>query len=133
MLSKNVETTRSDMRNEWAPDEQPWARRAGDDQPDRGLEGPGYLVCPFCGARSAKRSYGDEAADNGRLKLYCTNEHCQAREIVVLVLKDTYRAHTAPTYACSKRSMPRRPLSRWMTSHPSGRRCVKSWTIATGP
>lgn len=78
----------------WAPDEQPWARVRGAGEPDRGMEGTGYLQCPFCGQFSAKRSYGDEAADTGRVELYCTNEICQAREIVVLVMKDSYQAHT---------------------------------------
>lgn len=78
----------------WAPDEQPWARTVGASEPDRGMEGRGYLTCPFCGQLTAKRSYGDEAADTGRLELYCTNEDCQAREITVLVMKDSYQAHT---------------------------------------
>lgn len=80
--------------SEWQPDEQPWARTAGATQPGRGMEGGGYLTCPFCGQLSAKRSYGDEPADTGRLELYCTNEDCQAREITVLVMKDSYQAHT---------------------------------------
>lgn len=58
------------------------------------MEGNGYLTCPFCGQASAKRSYGDEEADTGRLELYCTNDNCQAREITVLVMRDSYQAHT---------------------------------------
>lgn len=81
------------MDTGWGPDEAPWARRAGASQPDRGTEGPGYLDCYFCGQKSVKRSYGDKADDNGRLELYCTSEYCEAREMTVIVLKDTIQAH----------------------------------------
>jgi hypothetical protein len=82
------------MKNEWTPDDQPWARLAGAAEPGGGTESTGYLRCLFCGSKSAKRSYDDSPKDTGRIELYCTNENCEAREITVLVMKDTYQAHT---------------------------------------
>ncbi len=82
-----------DMTTGWGPDEAPWARREGAHRPEQGQEGPGYLDCYFCGNKSVKRSYGDIASDTGRLELYCTSEYCEAREMTVIVLKDTLQAH----------------------------------------
>lgn len=81
------------MDTGWGPDEAPWARKAGVSRPQQGREGSGYLDCYFCGNKSVKRSYGDEDADTGRLELYCTSEYCEAREMTVIVLKDTIQAH----------------------------------------
>lgn len=81
------------MDSGWGPEDAPWARRAGGSQPGNGQEGPGYLICYFCGQKTVKRSYGDDAADTGRLELYCKNEYCEAREVAVIVLRDTIQAH----------------------------------------
>lgn len=81
------------MDTGWGPEEAPWARRRGTQQPEQGKQGPGYLDCYFCGQKSAKRSYGDASNDNGRLELYCTSDGCEAREMTVIVLRDTIQAH----------------------------------------
>ena len=52
------------------------------------MEGNGYLTCYFCGQNTVKRSYGDKANDTGRLELYCTSQHCDARETTLIVLRD---------------------------------------------
>ncbi|GGY57996.1 hypothetical protein GCM10010385_03950 [Streptomyces geysiriensis] len=65
---------------EWEAGTVPWARRALD---------AGHTVrCYFCGGESAISSYGDLPDDMGRLELYCDNELCDAREVVVLVRRD---------------------------------------------
>jgi hypothetical protein len=67
----------------WEAGAEPWARH----RPDRAL------LCPFCGDQSLKRSMGD-IPDAGRLELYCYNSGCDARTMVVLLLRDGgFEAH----------------------------------------
>lgn len=69
---------------EWDASEPPWARRPDTD---------GGLPCYFCGGRTAILSFGDRSDDPGRLELYCENQMCDAREVVVLVLRNGAGAH----------------------------------------
>ncbi|MEU3295754.1 hypothetical protein ABZ722_25760 [Streptomyces longwoodensis] len=62
---------------EWEAGEAPWAR-----------QGTEHLPCYFCGGRTAILSSGDRPDDPGRLELYCDNQMCDAREVVVLVKRD---------------------------------------------
>ncbi|MFJ8696980.1 hypothetical protein, partial [Streptomyces roseolilacinus] len=62
---------------EWEAGKTPWAR-----------EGRKHLPCYFCGGHTAILSFGDRPDDPGRLELYCDNQMCDAREIVVLVKRD---------------------------------------------
>lgn len=71
-------------RAEWDADATPWARR-----PDTGQT----LPCYFCGGETAILSFGDRPDDSGRLELYCDSELCDAREVVVLVLRNGAGAH----------------------------------------
>ncbi|MFF9607840.1 hypothetical protein ACF1GY_37250 [Streptomyces sp. NPDC014684] len=67
---------------EWEAGEPPWARRGTD-----------HLPCYFCGGHTAVLSFGDRTDDTGRLELYCENQMCDAREVVVLVQRDGAGAH----------------------------------------
>ncbi|MFE7541069.1 hypothetical protein [Streptomyces platensis] len=67
---------------EWEASEPPWARR-----------GTERVPCYFCGGRTAILSFGDRTDDPGRLELYCENQMCDAREVVVLVQRDGAGAH----------------------------------------
>ncbi|MBW4722428.1 hypothetical protein [Saccharothrix obliqua] len=49
------------------------------------------MLCYFCGEISAIVSMSDQPGDTGRVEVYCGNSDCEAREIVVLVLKDGTR------------------------------------------
>lgn len=62
---------------EWEAGETPWAR-----------QGAERLPCYFCGGHTAILSSGDRPDDPGRLELYCDNQMCDAREVVVLVKRD---------------------------------------------
>lgn len=62
---------------EWEAGETPWARH-----------GERQLPCYFCGGHTAILSSGDRPDDPGRLELYCDNQMCDAREVVVLVKRD---------------------------------------------
>jgi len=42
----------------------------------------------FCGAQTLKRSASDRPKDPGRMELYCDNQFCDAREMVLLVTRD---------------------------------------------
>lgn len=65
---------------EWEAGSVPWARRS---------TSAGQAVrCYFCGGETAIGSYGDLPDDTGRLELYCDNELCDAREVVILVRRD---------------------------------------------
>nr|WP_202473915.1 hypothetical protein [Streptomyces sp. SID5466] len=66
-------------RAEWDADATPWARRQGTGQ---------TLPCYFCGEKTAILAFGDLPDDPGRLELYCDSPMCDAREVVVLVLRD---------------------------------------------
>lgn len=44
--------------------------------------------CPFCGDTDAILSFGDDRHDPARIELYCENQDCDAREIVILVRRD---------------------------------------------
>jgi hypothetical protein len=69
----------------WDAGTTPWARRS--------LEAGQTVRCYFCGGETAISSYGDLPGDTGRLELYCDNELCDAREVVVLVSRDGEGAH----------------------------------------
>ncbi|MFJ8755673.1 hypothetical protein [Streptomyces cyaneofuscatus] len=71
-------------RAEWDAEATPWARR-----PDAGQT----LPCYFCGGKTAILSFDDRSDDPGRLELYCDNQMCDAREVVVLVLRNGAGAH----------------------------------------
>ncbi|MFB7977278.1 hypothetical protein [Streptomyces vinaceus] len=75
-----------DSESEWEAGTEPWARRVP--QSDHKA-----LPCYFCGGRTAMRAHGDLPDDAGRLELYCDNQMCDAREMVVLVLRDGAGAH----------------------------------------
>ncbi|WP_367540366.1 hypothetical protein [Streptomyces globisporus] len=68
----------------WDAKEDPWVRR-----PEAGDQ----LPCYFCGGNTAIRSFGDRADDQSRLELYCDNDLCDAREAVVLLLRNGQDAH----------------------------------------
>lgn len=82
------------MTNEWEAGAAPWLRRY---QPEAGW-GPqsNPVQCMFCGANTVKRSATDRDQDPGRLEMYCDNQFCDAREMVLLVRRDgaeaTFRA-----------------------------------------
>ncbi|MER7834125.1 hypothetical protein [Streptomyces sp. NPDC095602] len=57
--------------------ETPWAR-----------QGTKHLPCYFCGGHTAILSSGDRPDAPGRLEVYCDNQMCDAREVVVLVKRD---------------------------------------------
>lgn len=63
----------------WASDSIPWVR----------LQKPNTKVqCYFCGDMTAILSFADKSHDPGRVELYCDNPHCDARETLILVLRD---------------------------------------------
>jgi hypothetical protein len=74
------------MRNEWDAGATPWLRQHqttagyGDQQQP--------VQCMFCGAQTIKRSASDRDQDTGRIELYCDNQLCDAREMVLLVKRD---------------------------------------------
>ncbi len=43
--------------------------------------------CPFCSAQTLLLSVGDIGADRDRVEVYCDNTDCDAREIVVLLMR----------------------------------------------
>ncbi|MFB8181533.1 hypothetical protein ACFC8N_37040 [Streptomyces sp. NPDC055966] len=75
-----------DNRGDWESGTTPWARRLPDAEQKA-------LPCYFCGERTAMTSWGDLPDDTGRLEVYCDNELCDAREVVVLVQRDGAGAH----------------------------------------
>lgn len=46
------------------------------------------LSCLFCGEDTCTVSRNDIAADNGRLRVHCTNARCAMREAEVLIMRD---------------------------------------------
>lgn len=79
------------MSLNWNAGDQPWLRRH---QPEAGYgSAPDPVQCMFCGGKTLKRSATDHPKDPGRLELYCDNELCDAREMVLLVVRDGARAH----------------------------------------
>lgn len=69
----------------WESGSTPWLRR---EQPEATADAGAVATCYFCGRPSVKRSIGDYDADPGRLRVYCTNPACAAREVIVLVQRD---------------------------------------------
>lgn len=69
-----------DRHPRWDAGTAPWARRS--------LEASETVPCYFCGGQTAVVSFGDVSDDKGRLELYCENQLCDAREVVVLVGRD---------------------------------------------
>jgi hypothetical protein len=43
--------------------------------------------CPFCGGNALLRSSGDLPQDTERVEVYCDNQFCDAREIVILITR----------------------------------------------
>jgi len=74
------------MTNEWEAGAQPWLRR----HQQEANWGPqsNMVQCMFCGAMTVKRSATDRDQDTGRIELYCDNQFCDAREMVLLVSRD---------------------------------------------
>ncbi|MFE9812388.1 hypothetical protein [Streptomyces sp. NPDC005548] len=74
------------MDNEWEAGTTPWLRQH---QTSAGW-GPETdpVQCMFCGAKTLKRSATDREQDTGRMELYCDNQFCDAREMVLLVRRD---------------------------------------------
>jgi hypothetical protein len=72
--------------DQWEAGTTPWVRHA---QPriSRGARATRFQ-CYFCGGHSVTRSEHDNDHDNGRVELYCDNEHCDAKEIAVIVCRD---------------------------------------------
>ena len=76
-------------RPEWAgigpsPD---WA--AGTPPYVRNIRGANETIgCLFCGEQTCTLSRNDVAADEGRVRLHCTNTRCRVREVEVLVMRD---------------------------------------------
>lgn len=69
----------------WDVGTSPWARvqdTTGKRRSDGGM------LCYFCGERTVMISFGDLPEDTGRLRLYCDNTQCGAREFTVLVERD---------------------------------------------
>ncbi|WAJ47958.1 hypothetical protein OK015_28825 (plasmid) [Mycobacterium sp. Aquia_216] len=66
---------------DWAAGTPPFARTRG-----------GLVDCMFCGERSCRLSQGDIAHDDGRIRLCCSNNHCQVGEVEVLVMRDEVRS-----------------------------------------
>lgn len=79
------------MSEEWEAGGEPWLRRR---QPHT-TYGPesNPAQCVFCGAMTLKRSASDRGNDPGRMELYCDNQFCDAREMVLLVVRDGAGAH----------------------------------------
>ncbi|TXS35183.1 hypothetical protein [Streptomyces sp. t39] len=74
------------MDDEWEAGAAPWLRRQ---QPKTTYANePNPVQCMFCGSHTVKRSASDRDADPGRLELYCDNQLCDAREMVLLVKRD---------------------------------------------
>ncbi|WP_329376252.1 hypothetical protein [Streptomyces sp. NBC_01483] len=74
------------MDNEWEAGTTPWLRQ----QQTTASWGPesSPVQCMFCGGKTLKRSASDREQDPGRLELYCDNQFCDAREMVLLVRRD---------------------------------------------
>ncbi|PYC80495.1 hypothetical protein C7C46_12390 [Streptomyces tateyamensis] len=71
---------------EWETGQQPWVRQ-------RVKRASQALPCYFCGSNTAMLSDHDDDRDTGRVELYCDNQDCDAREVVILVLRDGAGAH----------------------------------------
>ncbi|MFE9300527.1 hypothetical protein [Streptomyces sp. NPDC006856] len=71
---------------QWDAKEDPWIRRPEAGHPEK-------LPCYFCGGFTAKRSYSDRSEDPSRIELYCDNQFCDAREFVILTLRNGGDAH----------------------------------------
>ncbi|MEV0982321.1 hypothetical protein [Streptomyces sp. NPDC049915] len=74
------------MSNAWETGSTPWLR-SHQPQTTHGVE-PNSVQCMFCGGQSVKRSESDNDQDPGRIELYCDNSVCDAREMVLLVVRD---------------------------------------------
>lgn len=74
------------MNNEWEAGATPWLRRHQTDK-TWSIEARS-VQCMFCGADTIKRSTSDRDEDPGRIELYCDNQSCDAREMVLLVRRD---------------------------------------------
>lgn len=72
---------------EWDPGSLPWIR--GLQSATEGEPGVGYATCLFCGAASWKLSVSDFPLDHARITLYCDNSNCDARDIEVMVTRDS--------------------------------------------
>lgn len=74
------------MSEEWKAGGEPWLRR----HQARTTYGPESdpVQCMFCGAQTLKRSASDRPKDPGRMELYCDNQFCDVREMVLLVMRD---------------------------------------------
>lgn len=74
------------MSEKWEAGGEPWLRRH---QPETTYgPQPKTVQCLFCGAQTLKRSASDRPQDPNRLELYCDNQLCDAREMVLLVMRD---------------------------------------------
>jgi hypothetical protein len=76
------------MSEKWGAGDQPWLRRHQPEATYNPVPASELLQCLFCGARTLKRSASDRPEDSNRLELYCDNSRCDAREMVLLVLRD---------------------------------------------
>lgn len=73
---------------QWTAGEQPWVRRTAPAGFTASVHNGGGVTCYFCGKDTAKVAAGDVGADSGRVRLYCDNGNCDAREVTILVERD---------------------------------------------
>lgn len=74
------------MSQGWEAGGEPWLRRHQAEVTYGRESSP--VQCMFCGAQTLKRSASDRPKDPGRMELYCDNQFCDAREMVLLVTRD---------------------------------------------
>ncbi|WP_339131507.1 hypothetical protein WJM95_22275 [Streptomyces sp. f51] len=74
------------MDKRWDAGATPWLRRHQTEATSGAQARP--VQCMFCGGQTLKRSMSDTPKDPGRLELYCDNQLCDAREMVLLVKRD---------------------------------------------
>ncbi|MFF7256681.1 hypothetical protein ACG93S_14970 [Streptomyces sp. WAC01490] len=79
------------MNNRWDAGATPWLRQHQTEATFG--DQPKPVQCLFCGGQALKRSMPDADEDSGRLELYCDNHLCDAREMVLLVMRDGAGAH----------------------------------------
>lgn len=73
-----VKKTQGATANSWRRGQIPWMRAGARRQ----------AGCYFCGRATAIVSLVDEAADTGRISMYCDNSDCAARDFEVIVVDD---------------------------------------------
>lgn len=78
------------MKNEWGPELMPAVRRT---LPASESASTARAYCYFCGEQTTIASHNDLLEDSGRITLYCTNDRCEAREVIVIAKRDGTSAH----------------------------------------